>query len=195
MYEPEVNQRLELLNVRLSYNNVYTAETAKKYPTNPPTFKASFIIPPDSSYFQQINTILRYLRNTHCGGSMCPDNFKDGNLKNYAGWAGNWILQCSSGQNKPPQVRRRNGQISVQSDALFYPGCYVNAVVDLYYNRNYSKICGDLKAIQFREEGEALVGVPVEESFFQNYDGSPVQQSPNWMSQVPSTPAVKNSFF
>lgn len=186
MYEPTNNIRIDLMNIRLSYNNVYKAEVPKQFPNNPSSFRATFIIPPSSQYFSQIkNVIDNVVAANYKGKGVCETPFKNGNEKSYAGWADNFILQSSSPEKQRPQVRKRNGQISMPDDDLFYPGCYVNAVVEIYYYPIYAKVCCSLKAIQFREDGERLQGTEVEESFFKNYDEESPQQPAPWMNQIP----------
>lgn len=98
---------------------------------------------------------------------------KDGDEENYDGYANNWYV--SANNTKKPQVIGRDKRELKESDGIVYSGCYVNAVITLWYQPAGTKngnpvphaVYASLEAVQFVRGGEAFgaAGVDVDEDF------------------------------
>ena len=71
-------------------------------------------------------------------------------------------MMVLSASNKVRQnILDRDKSPLVESDGKPYPGCFVNAFVDIYFGKEYGGIYASLGPIQFLNHGEAFVGGPV----------------------------------
>lgn len=94
----------------------------------------------------------------------------DGNLKEYDGYADNFVLSSSRGQDKGrPLVMDRDKSPLTEKDGKPYAGCYVNATVEVWAQDNkYGKgIRATLRGVQFVRDGDAFsAGTPVNDDEF-----------------------------
>lgn len=98
---------------------------------------------------------------------------KDGDEENYDGYEGNWYV--SANNTRKPKVIGRDKRALTESDGIIYSGCYVNAIVTLWYQPAGQKngnpvphaVYASLEAVQFVRDGEAFgaPGVDVDEDF------------------------------
>lgn len=94
----------------------------------------------------------------------------DGNLKEYDGYEGNFVLATSRGQDKGrPLIMDADKTPLTEKDGKPYAGCYVNATVEVWAQDNkFGKaIRATLRGIQFVKDGDAFsAGTPVNEDEF-----------------------------
>ncbi len=98
---------------------------------------------------------------------------KDGDEENYEGYEGNWYV--SSNNSKKPKVIGRDKRALQESDGIVYSGCYVNAIITLWYQPAGTKngnpvphaVYASLEAVQFVRDGDPFgaPGVDVDEDF------------------------------
>lgn len=84
---------------------------------------------------------------------------KDGSLKEYDGYAGNFYVSANS--KTRPTVLNRDGSPIVQADGIVYSGCYVDAIIDVYtfsHPVGGKGITSELKGVRFRKPGDAFGG-------------------------------------
>lgn len=83
----------------------------------------------------------------------------DGSTKDYDGYAGNWVLSMTRGQDKGrPIVQGKDGGVVTQADGVVYAGCFVNATAELWAQDNkFGKaIRATLRAVRFHADGDAF---------------------------------------
>lgn len=101
----------------------------------------------------------------------------DGNLKEYDGYEGNFVLASSRGQDKGrPSIIDRDTTPLTSSDGKPYAGCYVNATVELWAQDNkFGKaIRATLRGVQFLRDGDSFsAGTPLDDSEFDAVEAPP----------------------
>lgn len=84
---------------------------------------------------------------------------KDGSLKTYDGYAGNFYIGPNS--KKRPTVLNRDGTPLTAADGKIYSGCYVDMIVEVYaYSHPVGGkgVSSEIKGIRFRKDGDAFGG-------------------------------------
>jgi len=81
---------------------------------------------------------------------------KDGDDFDYEGYAGHWAIKA--GNNKRPTVINRDKTPLVEEDDVIYAGCYVNAIIDTWFQNNQfgKRVNANLLGIQFVKDGESF---------------------------------------
>jgi len=176
--------RFMIRNARLSYHALYEPSA---YKDNPPNYNGRFLIQKTDPQIQLIDQVINQLVEDNRGNKpvQLVETCKlDGDIyTKYPGWAGCWAIRASSQLKQPPQLRKQDTTFTAIQDALFYNGCYVDTMIDIYWQKTHSKCCAQLLAVQFRGDGELLVGTEIDENLFQNYS------DPNAASvQTPAPP-------
>jgi Protein of unknown function (DUF2815) len=120
----------------------------------------------------------RILAGIKGGNSIC---IRDGNLKDWDGFAGGYYLSVTNDKDEddrqaikflPAHSKTEFIRDRAEIKKVFYSGCYVNAVINLYTKAGQNPgIHGFLKAIQFSRNGESLEGGTI--------DTSMLPESPN----------------
>lgn len=152
------------------------------------SYKASFIITPKQidgvkeSVKDVINQvalekwkvkapiILKGLENN--SQKMC---FTSGDLKEYDGYKGNFILSSSRAAEKGIPLLLNKDKSIISKPGILYAGCYVNASVDIWPQDNgFGKgIRATLLAVQFVDEGIAFsAGEVADENDFDDMSDS-----------------------
>ena len=168
--------KLKLNNVRLSFADLFTA--VSKFDGDP-KFSASFIIDPKSDdgkkNLTEFKKIVRQLEKEKFDGKELPVDklpIKDGNEKDYNGWADMMIISAAN-KKRPVIVGRKRQPVAEGDTDAPYSGCIVNAVLDIWPMDNaYGKrIIASLEAVQYAAEGEPFVASSVNvESDFEEID-------------------------
>ena len=81
--------------------------------------------------------------------------FVDGDSKDYDGYANQMGFKGSN--TKRPTVINRDKSPITEEDGILYAGCYVNAIVDLWYSdhpKGGKQVLGNVMGVQFVKEGE-----------------------------------------
>lgn len=190
----KVAGRIKLEGVRLSFADIWRPKslTRQDGTESPPKFSANFLIPKDGKLTAIVGgkrmPIMQALKKTKIEAiakklgdekaktlKVKASNYavKDGDEENYDGYEGNYYL--GSNNTKQPKLIGRDKRPLSESDGILYSGCYVNAIVTLWYQPAGTKngnavphaVYGSLEAIQFFEKGEAFgaAGVDVDEDF------------------------------
>ncbi len=148
---------IKLNNVRLTYpslwkTEIYGEEDTKKY-------AATFVLDKikHASEITHIkNTINAGIRKNLKEQSL-PDNticLKDGDETGRLEFSGSYIIKATN--RLRPSIVDRNKRFLNESDNKPYSGCYVNAIIDIWYQNNiYGKrVNSNLLGIQFYKDGE-----------------------------------------
>lgn len=158
---------IKLNNVRLAFADIF--EPAQFDEKSALKYGAAFLVPKNSPYVLQIQNAIKEVAAAKWGakseallksfeGNPNKYCFMDGDARNYDGYEGNWAL--SSKASARPLVLDRDKTPLTQSDGRPYPGCYVNASVEIWAQDNkWGKgIRASLRGLQFYKDGDAFAG-------------------------------------
>ena len=190
----KVPGRIKLEGVRLSFADIWRPKSIKRQDgtESPPKFSANFLIPKDGDLTaivdgkrMPIMAALKKAKIAAIAKKLGEDKakslkikssayaVKDGDEENYDGYEGQWYV--SANNTKAPKVIGKDKRVLKETDGVVYSGCYVNAIVTLWYQAAGVKndnpvphaVYASLEAIQFVKDGEAFgaPGVDVDEDF------------------------------
>ena len=169
-----------LKNVRLSFPSLFNRSM---FQGTEGKFEATFLIPKeDKATIDTINKAIAALYAENkikvplTADKVC---FKDGNtISNKDGDVMDGYQGCMSfkaASNKPVQIVNRDKSPITEEQNIIYAGCYVNAVVGLWWQSNaYGKrVNGNLMAVQFVKDGDNFGSSSFDaDSAFDDLDGS-----------------------
>ena len=147
-------EKVKLQNVRLAFPNLWSKDKYGKY-------SANFLMDKDSPAHKAIVAGVKKVIETDAMGkspgskNLCyhPGSDKD----NYDGYTDdNFYVSASRPEPfKPNQLIHRD-KSPIETESVLYAGCYVNAVVNLWYqsNEHAKKVNAELVGIQFYKDGE-----------------------------------------
>lgn len=187
--------RIKLEGVRLSFADIWRPKTIKRQDgtESPPKFSSNFLIPKDSDLTAVVDgkrlPIMEALKKAKLAAiakklgdekaktlkiKSSAYAVKDGDEENYDGYAGCWYV--SSNNSKRPVLKGRDKRNLSETDGVLYSGCYVNAIVTLWYQPAGTKndqpvphaVYASLEAIQFVKDGEAFGAAGVDDDDFDN---------------------------
>ena len=152
--------KMILKNVRLSFPSLFKKAEFDGVATK---FEATFLVDKDnqSSLVDQVNTAIdKFLEGKFPKGapkSIKRTVFTDGDTKDYSGYENQMAFKGSN--TKRPTVINRDKSPIVEEDDVLYAGCYVNAIVDLWYSdhpKGGKQVLGNVMGVQFVKDGEAF---------------------------------------
>lgn len=189
-----VEGRVKLEGVRLSFADIWRPKSIPRQDgtESPPKFSANFLIPKDGDLTgivagkrMEIMKALKKGKIDAIAKKLGADKaktlkikssayaVKDGDEENYDGYEGNWYVSANNA--KQPKLIGRDKRPLTEADGILYSGCYVNAIITLWYQPAGTKnnnpvphaVYASLEAIQFLKDGEAFgaAGVDVDEDF------------------------------
>jgi len=149
-----------------------------------PKFSGAFILETDSPFYQEnldkMNAAIAAVANEKWGkkGAEMLASLKakdkvalhDGDTKaDLSGYAGNMFVNANVEATKPPTLvdqyrqpvsRQVDEEGASQADRLFYSGCYVNVIVNIWAQDNEfgKRINASLGGVQFAEHGTPFGG-------------------------------------
>lgn len=148
--------KLVLKNARLSFPSLFKKATFNGEETK---YEATFLLDKDThadTIAEVKKGIKAMIADKLQGAKVGADRIclKDGETVAYDGYENAFSLKA--GNNKRPMVINRDKTILAEDDNVIYPGCYVNAIVELWAQNNaYGKrINANLLAVQFVKDGE-----------------------------------------
>lgn len=157
--------KIHLKNVRLSFPNLYSKEPAFKKTWETMSeeekakakYTATFLLSKEDVKTKKlIDDALEEARTKAKFKKLPEGDFlcvKDGDDKEYDGYQGHWTIKA--GNKKRPTLIDRDRSVLTSEDDKFYPGCYVNAIIDFYpYNFASPGINANLYGVQFSKDGE-----------------------------------------
>lgn len=147
--------KLVLKNVRLSFPSLF--QTEEYNGTDTGKYAATFLVPKDD---KQAKTLKKAIKSAveEKFGKDAPKNLKsclkDGDEVEYDGYAGMWAIKANT--KRRPVLLNRDKTAIAEEDDILYPGCYVNASVEVYgLDNQYGKrVSCQLNGIQFCKDGE-----------------------------------------
>lgn len=148
--------KIKLNNVRLSFPSLFRKGTFAGEETK---YEATFLLnkTEQKDLIEQIQKGIAELISTELKGAKLPADkicLKDGDTFEYDGYAGHYSIKASS--QKRPIVLNRDKSPLTEDDNIIYPGCYVNAIIDLWAQNNSwgKRINASLLGVQFAKDGE-----------------------------------------
>jgi len=151
--------KLVLKNVRLSFPSLYVTEQYGGEDTG--KFAATFLLDKDDPQVDIIKAAMKASAEGEFGTPLpkgIGNCLKDGDEKTYAGYENCFSIKAST-KRRPVLIDGAKTPV-VESDDMFYAGCYVNASLDIWtMNNQYGKkVLASLNGIQFAKDGESFGG-------------------------------------
>lgn len=161
--------KIKLNNVRLSFPSLFHKAS---FQGSEGKYEATFLLSKDTQadLIAQIDAKIKAGIKDNFKGAKLPSDklcFKDGDDFEYAGYANHMSFKASNG--KRPMIIDKDKSPLTEDDDKLYAGCYVNAIVELWYqNNNYGKrVNANLLGVQFFKDGEPFAdGVSASEDDF-----------------------------
>lgn len=145
---------IKIRNARLSFPSVFNKAVFNGVEGK---YEATLLFPKsDTETYEAITKAIEDLKKENKGAKVAADKLciKDGDEIEYEGYEGMWAIKASN--SKRPTVINRDKTPLVEDDDVIYAGCYVNGVIDLWFQNNqYGKrINANLLGLQFVKDGE-----------------------------------------
>jgi len=160
--------KIQLRNVRLSFPSLY--ETEKYNSEDTGKFAASFLIEENDPQLEKVKSALKQVMSEQGIKKVKYSPLKDVTDSELDGHEGCWSLKATN--TKRPLTLSRDKSAVSEADEVFYPGCYVNAVLDLGgFTNNYgSFLSAKLGGVQFYGDGESFAGASATVDDFDSFD-------------------------
>lgn len=160
---------LKLENVRLSFPHLFKPKESVK--DGPKKYRANFLIDPETKSgkrnLKNYEKVFEEIEDDVWGKNgvkFKPDRIplsegidhedKEGNVRD--GYDGMMVIKATN--NRRPQVIDRHKDPISEEDGVIYAGCYVNAILNLWGNKDKDKggngIFATLEGVQFVKDGE-----------------------------------------
>ena len=148
--------KIKLQNVRLSFPSLFRKAQFQGEETK---YEATFMLDKEehADKIAEIEKAIQAGMKEHFKGAKIPSDkicLKDGDQSGRDEYEGHYTIKCAN--NKRPKVIDRDKTPLTEDDGKPYSGCYVNAVIDLWYQNNgYGKrVNANLLGVQFFKDGE-----------------------------------------
>ena len=148
--------KIKLNNVRLSFPSLWRKAVFGGDETK---YEGTFLLDKKThaEVIKEIQAGIKAINaDKHKGKSLAADKvcLKDGDTIDYDGYAGNMSIKASS--TKRPMVIGTDRSPLTEDDGKPYAGCYVNAIVELWGQKNQfgERVNANLLAVQFAKDGE-----------------------------------------
>lgn len=163
------SDRIKISNVRLSYPNLYETEKYGSGKEDTGKWSATLLIPKDrEDTMEKLRALGLVVAEEVFGAGKVPKKIwdtdkcalRDGDKEEADEYQDHWSLKATSNKRLLLTDRARD-QVTVDDGAdpyngIFYPGCYVTAIVSLWCADSYRHIRANLHAVQFVKDGERL---------------------------------------
>jgi hypothetical protein len=171
--------RILLKNVRLAFPNLFEPTTVNG--EGKPRYSATLLIPADHPQLEDIRDVQLAVATAKWGAKAAAivkgldkqDKLAlhDGDVKSkYDGFPGNFFVSASAQENSAPTVIDRDRSPLSARSGRPYPGCYVNASIELWAQDNGygQRINAQLRGIQFYQDGDSFsAGRPADADEFE----------------------------
>ena len=150
------NYKIKLNNVRLSFPSIFNKS---EFNGQVGKFEATFLMNKESQakMITDVQAQIALIQKDN-KAKVSPDKLclKDGEFVDYDGYAG--CMSIKAGSNRRPTIIDRDKSPLVEEDGKPYAGCYVNAVLELWFQDNsYGKrVNCNLLGIQFAKDGDTF---------------------------------------
>lgn len=151
--------KMKLTNVRLSFPSIWKKAVFEGKETK---FEATFLMHKDdqADLIAKVEKKIDQFLEDKFGNGKVPKSVKrtcliDGDTKDYDGYENHMAFK--GGSNRRFTIIDKDKTPLVEDDDKPYAGCYVNAIVDLWYSdhtKGGKQVLGNLLGIQFLRDGE-----------------------------------------
>ena len=153
-----MSNKIKITNARLSFPSLFQKA---KFEGKDTKYSATLLLDKELhvNVINQLKSEIKAILADKFEGKR-PKNIclKDGEDVKYAGYSGCYSIKASN-VNRFVIIDSDKSPL-VEDDHKFYPGCYVNAIVQLWASTSYGgNICANLMGIQFSKDGENLADV------------------------------------
>lgn len=168
--------RISLGDVRLSFPALFEPEAFK--PGDPKKYKATFLVPKDSTLAKQIEAVILATAKAKWGAKAeavikgirgNPNKFcwQDGDTKAYDGYEDMMALSCKA-TVRPLVIHQDKSPVTAE-DGVIYAGCKVNASVEFFtYDNSGNGISCTVRGVQFHKPGDSFsAGRPADSAEFE----------------------------
>ena len=148
--------KFKLSNVRLSFPSLFKRS---EFDGKEGKFEATFLVNKESQakLIAEIEAKIALIQKDN-KVKVSPDKIclKDGDFVDYDGYEG--CMSIKAGANRRPTVIDRDKTPLVEDDGKPYAGCYVNAVLELWFQDNSygRRINCNLLGVQFSKDGDSF---------------------------------------
>lgn len=165
--------KIKLTNVRLSFPSLFRKAQFNGEETK---YEATFMLNKEQ-HADKIDEIKKLIADgikENLKGAKVPSDkicLKDGDESGRDEYEGHFTIKAAN--NKRPKVIDRDKSTLMEEDDKPYSGCYVNAVIDLWYqNNSYGKrVNANLLGVQFFKDGEPFEsGSVADDDDFDEYE-------------------------
>jgi hypothetical protein len=165
--------KIKLTNVRLSFPSLFRKAQFNGEETK---YEATFMLNKEQ-HADKIDEIKKLIADgikENLKGAKVPSDkicLKDGDESGRDEYEGHFTIKAAN--NKRPKVIDRDKSTLMEEDDKPYSGCYVNAVLDLWYqNNSYGKrVNANLLGVQFFKDGEPFEsGSVADDDDFDEYE-------------------------
>lgn len=156
-----MNTKMQLKNVRLSFPAIWKKAV---FEGNETKFEATFLLHKEDQADQiaALEKLVEDFAVETFGAGKVPKSLKrtcliDGDEKDYDGYANHMAFK--GGSTKRVTIIDRDKTPLTEEDGKPYAGCYVNAIISLWYSdhpKGGKQILGNLSGIQFLKDGDAF---------------------------------------
>ena len=148
--------KIKLQGVRLSFPSLFRKAVFQGEETK---YEATLLLDKEkhADTIAEINEAIKKGIADNFKGAKIPADkicFKDGDTIDYDGYAG--CMSIKAANNKRPMVIDRDKSPLTEDDNKIYAGCYVNAVIELWFQNNGfgKRVNANLLGVQFLKDGE-----------------------------------------
>ena len=180
-------------NARLSFPHLYRAHAFN--PGQTPKFSATLIFDADGATAEAVKAEIKAVAEAKWG-AKAPEVLKALNAQNklclrsseekadLEGFEDGTLFINASSTKRPGTFNRDRSPLA-EDDNKLYPGCYVNAAVEIWAQDNQygRRINAELKGVQFAEDGEPLGGggAPATADDFPELEPASASSDDDWM--------------
>jgi hypothetical protein len=171
--------RILVKNVRLAFPNLFEPTTVAG--EGKPRYSATLLIPADHPQIAEIEAAQLAVANAKWGvkaaaivkglGKQDKLALHDGDTKSkYDGFPGNSFISAAAQENAAPTVIDRDRSPLSAKSGRPYPGCFVNASIELWaQDNNYGqRVNAQLRGVQFYADGDSFsAGRPADADEFE----------------------------
>lgn len=147
---------ITIKNARLSFPSLFKKSV---FQGKEGKYEATLLFPKsDTETYDTINNAVEKSKKENKTPKLGDDKLciSDGDESEYNGYAGMWSVKA--GNSKRPTVIDRDKTPLTEEDEKLYAGCYVNGIIDLWFqNNSYGKrVNANLLGVQFVKDGTPL---------------------------------------
>lgn len=170
--------KINIKNARLSFPSIFRKSVFNGVEGVEGKFESTFLLDKveQADQIDAINKAIKAFLVEKFGEGKAPKGIKltclqDGDDKDYDGYEGKMAFKATS--NRRPLVIDRDRTPLAEDDGKPYAGCYVNAIVSLWYSDHAAggkQVLANLEGVQFFKDGEVFGDAGISVNAFDAFD-------------------------